>query len=177
MTNKILIVYFSRIYEQYSVGNISKGNTAIVAEIIAKKTNANLFEIKPLNDNYPTTYKELTEYAEKERENKVKPKIKGTINNFDDYETIFIGYPNWWGEPPMIIYSFIESYDFSNKTVIPFITHEGSGMGGTDIKIKNATKSKDFLKGFEIYGHIAQNNIKETEKQVDNWLKELNLLK
>lgn len=169
---KVLIAYFSRTGEQYSVGNITEGNTAIIAKMIAEKTNGDLFEIKVANDNYPTSYNELTEYAQKEKRENARPEIIGTVENFGDYDTIFIGYPNWWGDMPMPVYTFLESYDFTGKNVVPFCTHEGSGLSGTQNKVKNTTKG-NLLKGFDIFGHTAQNSRNEADKKVSEWLKNI----
>ena len=155
--SKSLIVYFSRTGEQYSVGNITEGNTAIIAKMIANKTNGDLFEIKVAQDNYPKGYTELTEYAQQEKRNNARPEITGIVENFADYDTIFIGYPNWWGDMPMPIYTFMDGYDLSDKKVYHFCTHEGSGGVKRD--------------GFAIYGHTAQNNRTEADKKVSEWLK------
>ena len=170
LNKKVLVAYFSRTGEQYSVGNITEGNTAIIAKMIANKTNGDLFEIKVAHDNYPKGYTELTEYAQQEKRNNARPEIVGKVENFADYDTIFIGYPNWWGDMPMSVYTFLESYDFTNKNVVPFCTHEGSGLGCTQNKIQTATKGK-LLNGFAIYGHTAQNDRQEADKKVSEWLK------
>ena len=175
MDKKVLVAYFSRTGEQYSVGNITEGNTAIIAKIIADKTNGDLFEIKVKNDNYPKGYTELTEYAKAEKQKNARPKIDGKVDNIDEYDVVFLGYPNWWGDMPMPVYTFLESYDFSNKIIIPFCTHEGSGLSSTPNKIKYAVTAKNVLNGFAIYGHIAQNNKIEADKKVSDWLKELGL--
>ncbi len=154
--SKNLIAYFSRAGEQYSVGNITKGNTAIVAEIIAEKTGGDMFEIKVVNDNYPNEYTPLIQFAKKEKQENARPEIMGDVN-IDNYDTVFIGYPNWWAEMPMPIYTFMDSYDLTNKKIYHFCTHEGSGG------VKR--------EGFAIYGHTAQNNRAEAEKQVSEWLK------
>ena len=159
MNKKVLVVYFSRTGEQYSVGNITEGNTAIIAKMIANKTNGDLFEIKVAKDNYPSTYIALTEYAKTEKQQKARPEIIGKVDNFDDYDTVFIGYPNWWADMPMPVYTFIESYNFTGKNIYHFCTHEGSGGVKRD--------------GFAIYGHIAQNNRTEADKKVTEWLKEI----
>ena len=170
---KVLIAYFSRTGEQYSVGNISEGNTAIIAKMIAAKTGGDLFEIKVTKDNYPKGYSALTEYAKAEKQKNARPEIAGKVAKFADYDTVFIGYPNWWGDMPMPVYTFLESYDFNNKNVVPFCTHEGSGIGGTESSVKNAAKGSKALKGFAIYGHTAQNERAEAEKKVSQWLKEI----
>ena len=107
--SKSLVVYFSRTGEQYGVGVIEKGNTAIVAEMIAEQTGADSFEIIPKEDNYPMTYDALTDYAKQEQNDNARPAIKDTVENFDSYDTIYLGYPIWWGDLPMICYTFLES--------------------------------------------------------------------
>ncbi len=159
MDKKVLVAYFSRTGEQYSVGNITEGNTAIIAKMIAEQTNGNLFEIKVAKDNYPSGYMALTEYAKKEKQQNARPEIVGSVENFADYDTIFIGYPNWWSDMPMPVYTFLDSYDFTGKKVHHFCTHEGSGG------VKR--------EGFAIYGHTAQNDRAEAQKQVSQWLKGL----
>ena len=170
---KVLVAYFSRTGEQYSVGNITEGNTAIIAKMIAAKTGGDLFEIKVAKDNYPKGYSALTDYAKEEKQKKARPEIVGKVAKFADYDTVFIGYPNWWSDMPMPVYTFLESYDFTNKNVVPFCTHEGSGIGGTENNVKNAAKGSKPLKGFAIYGHTAQNERTEAEKKVSQWLKEI----
>ena len=169
---KILVAYFSRADENYNVGNISKGNTKIVAEIIAEKVGADIFEIKPVK-NYPADYTECTEVAKVELQENARPEIVGKVENFSDYDTIFLGYPIWWGDMPMAVYTFLEQEDFSNKTVIPFCTHEGSGLGGTEKFISDKTKAK-VLDGLAIRGSVAQNDAEKTKSEVENWLSNLN---
>ncbi len=169
---KILVAYFSRTGEQYSVGNIKEGNTAIIGKMIATKTGGDTFEIKVANDKYPKGYTALTEYAQKEKRANERPAIIGKVDNFADYDTIFIGYPNWWADMPMPVYTFLESYDFTGKTVIPFCTHEGSGLSGTERNVETVTKA-NVKKGLAIYGHVAQNSRTEADKKVSDWLKEL----
>ena len=167
---KVLVAYFSRTGEQYSVGNITEGNTAIIAKMIANKTGGDLFEIKVKNDNYPKGYTELTEYAKAEMNQNARPEIVGKVDNFEQYDTIFIGFPIWWGDKPMPVYTFIDSYNFNGKNIIPFCTHEGSGFCGTQGMDKTGAK---ILKGLSIYGHTAQNDRTEADKKVSEWLKGL----
>ena len=169
---KILVAYFSRADENYNVGNISKGNTKIVAEIIAEKLGANVFEIKPVK-NYPANYEECTEVAKIELQENARPKIVGRVENFADYDIIFLGYPIWWGDMPMAVYTFLEQEDFSGKIVIPFCTHEGSGLSGTEKNISDKTKAK-VLNGLAIRGNVAQNDAEKTKSEVENWLSNLN---
>ena len=169
---KVLVVYFSRIGEQYSVGNITEGNTAIIAKMIADKTKGDLFEVKLKNDTYPAAYKALTEVALSEKKANARPEIADDVENFADYDVVFIGTPNWWADMPMALYTFIESHDWSGKIVAPFVTHEGSGLSSIPSKIKAATKA-EMLDGLAVYGHVAQNDREQAKEEVANWLKKL----
>ena len=176
--SKKLVVFFSHTGENYNVGYIEKGNTHIVADMIADATGADIFEIVPENGYPKESYNECIEIAKKELQSKARPAIKGDVK-VEDYDVIFIGYPNWWGNPPMCVYTFIEKHDWNGKTVIPFITHEGSGMGGTDRKIASACKGADTLtgKGLAIQGKVAQENQSSAQKSVDSWLEGLGMKK
>ena len=164
---KILVAYFSRTGEQYGVGVISKGNTEIAAEIIAAKTGGTLFEIKPKDDKYPKAYKDLIKYAKDEMKDNARPELSADVKNFADYDTVFIGYPVWWGDKPMPVYTFIEKHDFKGKTIIPFATHEGSGFCGTQGMAKTGAIIRE---GLGIYGHVAQNERTQAEKEIAEWL-------
>ena len=169
---KILVVYFSRIGEEYNVGNITKGNTEIIAEMIAKKVGGDLFEVKPATP-YPNEYEACTELAKKELESNARPAFEKNIDNLAQYDTIFIGYPIWWGTLPRVLLNFIESNDFSGKKIIPFCTHGGSGLAGTEREIKDACPKAEVLQGLAIVGKTAQNDSAAAEKDVDAWLKNL----
>lgn len=166
----ILVVYFSRTGEQYNVGVIDKGNTAIVAGMIAEETGADTFEILPENDTYPTTYDALTDVAIQEQKAGARPVIKGEMPNLSQYSTIFIGAPVWWGDWPMICYTYFEANDFSGKTLIPFSTHEGSGLSGFDIKLSEATSGSDVKTGLAVRGQDAQNKQSDVRDDVKEWL-------
>ena len=169
--NKTLVVYFSMAGEVYNVGKVDIGNTAIMASYIVDYLNADSFEIVPTN-TYPSKYNDLIKVAQEEKNRNDMPKIKNSINNFDDYDTVFIGYPIWWGDLPQILYTFLEEYNFNNKTVIPFNTHEGSGSSGTYNTIKNKLSSANVnTNGLAIQGKTARTDIGK-EKTI-NWLKEL----
>ena len=168
----VLVVYFSRTGEQYSVGVIDKGNTAIVAEMIAEETGADTFEILPENDTYPTTYDELTDVAKQEQKDNARPRIKGELPDLSRYSTIFIGAPVWWGDWPMICYTYFEANDFSGKTLIPFSTHEGSGLSGFDKKLSGAAPGADVKTGLAIRGRDAQNKQSDVREKVKDWLAE-----
>ena len=154
---------------------IKKGNTHIIADIIADAVSADRFEIVP-EKSYPDNYNECINLAKKELHSGARPAVKGDIA-IEDYDIIFLGYPNWWGEVPMCVYTFIEKHDWAGKTIIPFITHEGSGMGGTDCNIAKACKGAEVAvgKGLAVQGKVAQTNLQSAEQSVKYWLKSLEL--
>lgn len=170
---KKLVVFFSHAGENYNVGHIEKGNTHLIADMIADGIGADRFEIKPAKP-YPVEYDECIEVAKNEKQANDRPTIKGDVK-IEDYDVIFLGYPNWWGEVPMCVYTFIESNDWNGKTVIPFITHEGSGMGGTDRKIADVCKGAYVAvgKGLAVQGRVAQKEQATAQKRVSGWLHEL----
>ncbi len=170
MSNKkVLVAFFSRAGENYSVGNVKTGNTQIVAQMIADATGADLFHIEPINE-YPADYTECTKVTKTEHDTNARPAYKGDAK-VEDYDVVFIGYPNWWGDAPMPVYTFIEAHQWAGKTVIPFCTHEGSGLSNED-EIHAACKGATFKKGLGIYGHTAQNNRNEAKAAVEKWLKD-----
>ena len=175
---KKLVVFFSHTGENYNVGNIEKGNTHIIADMIADATGADLFEIVPVKGYPEDDYNECIDIAKKELQSDARPAVKGDVK-VEDYDVVFLGYPNWWGNPPMCVYTFIEKHDWNGKTVIPFITHEGSGMGGTDRKIASACEGANTLtgKGLAIQGKVAQENQPSAQKSVNSWLQGLGLMK
>lgn len=167
---KALVAYFSRSGEQDKVGVIEKGNTKIVAEIIADETGADIFEIVPKTDNYPTTFDELCDVAKEEQNNNARPEIASSVENFDDYSIIYLGYPIWWADLPMICYTFLESYDFSGKTIVPFCTHEGSADADTQSKIQSAVPSATVTEVLAIRGQDAQNDLDGVKSTISEWL-------
>lgn len=169
----ILVLYFSRTGEQYNVGVIEKGNTAIVAEMIGEATGADLYELLPADDHYPMTYKELTDVALQEQREGARPAYAGELPDFDNYDTIFIGAPVWWGDWPMILYTVFESTPLEGKTLIPFSTHAGSGLSGFDRSLAAAYPDCTVAKGLAIAGTDAQNNPDKVQSSVASWLSEL----
>lgn len=165
--SNILVAYFSLAGEQYEVGVIEKGNTEIVAEMIADATVADTFKIES-TEEYPTTYDGLLDISRKEEDD--PPEIADTVDNMDDYDTIFLGYPIWWGDTPTIIKVFLQSYDFSGKTIIPFCTHGGSGLAGTDRTIGELCPNSTIGEGLAIRGSTAQNDRDSAKESVTKWL-------
>lgn len=107
--------------------------------------------------------------AQTEKESNARPEVKGDIK-VEDYDVIFLGYPNWWGDMPMAVYTFIEKHDWNGKTVVPFCTHEGSGLSGTKRKLKDACKGATVSEGLAIKGTTAQNSHSQALKTVQAWL-------
>ena len=171
--SNILVLFFSRTGEQYNVGVIEKGNTAIVAEMISKATGADLYEILPADDHYPITYKELTDVALQEQRDGARPAYSGELPDFSSYDTIFIGAPVWWGDWPMILYTVFENTPLSGKTLIPFSTHAGSGLSGFDRSLAAAYPDCTVTKGLAIAGTDTQNNPDKVRNSVESWLAEL----
>ena len=106
------------------------GNTQYVATLIANELKADLFRIEPLVP-YTTDHKTLVAQAREEQRRNTRPALKHTVSNMAEYDTVFVGYPIWWADLPMAVYTFLESHDFAGKTIIPFVTHGGSRLAGT----------------------------------------------
>ena len=167
--SKKLVVYFSHKGENYSKGkivNLEKGNTEIAAEIISSIIEADIFEIVA-DKKYPIKYDDCIEIAKKELRENSKIKLKRDID-IKEYDTIFVGYPNWWGTMPMPVWSFLEGKDFTDKKILPFCTHEGSGLGKSESDIKKLTSGTEVLKGLAINGSEVNN----AEKQIKKWLED-----
>lgn len=170
-TKKILVAFFSRTGENYAVGRIEQGNTHIVAEMIASATGGTLFRIEPATP-YPDDYRACTEIAQREKRSKARPALVGEIAA-EEYDVIFLGYPNWWGDLPMPVYTFLERHDWQGKVVIPFCTHEGSGLSDTENRLRTACRGASVLNGLAVRGAVAQNERETARKQVLEWLKQL----
>lgn len=186
---RVLVAFLSRASENYNVGvtredsasaayagYIEKGNTAMMAAQLADLTGGDLFEITTTVP-YPEDYASMLHVAQEEIDSDARPELASQVENMSDYDILFIGYPIWHGKMPQAIYSFIESYDLSGKTVIPFNTHEGSGQSGTQRVIENALSTSTVLQGLAIQGKTAQEDESRTRELLTDWLKSLNLLK
>ena len=167
--NKKLVVYFSHKGENYSkerIVNLEKGNTEVAAEMISNIIDADIFEIVA-DRKYPFKYDNCIEIAKKELRDNSRPRLKDDID-IKKYNTIFVGYPNWWGTMPMPVWTFLEEKDFTNKKVLPFCTHEGSGLGKSESDIKKLTNGAEVLKGLAINGSEVNNS----ETQINKWLED-----
>jgi len=165
----ILVAYFSRADENYNVGTIDKGNTQIVAEYIASEVGADSFHIETVTP-YPADYDDCCDVAKQELADKARPEIQDGVGNMEQYDIVFLGYPIWWGDMPMAVYTFMDSYDFSDKVVIPFNTHEGSGESGTYSAIGSYLPNAQVLDGMAIQGKTAQEFNSDTQQSVRDWL-------
>ena len=165
---KVLIVFFSHAGENYAVGNIKVGNTKLVADEIQKVTGGDEFEIVA-ERNYDLPYASLTKLAKEEQERNEKPAFKGGVKDIDKYSTVFIGGPVWWGTYPQVMFSFFDKYDLNGKTIIPFTTHEGSGLGSVVEDLKKLYPNATFKEAFSIYGHETRNDLSKVSK----WMKSL----
>lgn len=179
---KTLVVYFS-VPETNNPNNMTKdednstvvvngevlGNTQYVAELIKERTSADIFRLEPTNA-YPTNHSELLKRAQEEMSKNVKPEIKGKIENFDQYDVIYVGYPIWNSDIPPIIETFLNEYKFDGKTVVPFCTHGGSGLSGTPSTIsKLIPKANVIQNGFS----ISRSSMNNATSAVESWLKEI----
>ena len=170
MTNhKSIIVFFSHAGENYAVGNIQVGNTKIVADYISELIGADQAEI--VTHKYDgMAYTPLTNLAQEEANNDLLPEFELVPNvDFSQYDTIFIGGPIWWGTYPQVMFTFFSRYDLNGKTIYPFTTHEGSGLGSAVSDVRRAYPNASVQKGFSIYGHEVRSN----KAKVENWLKNL----
>ena len=171
---KCLIAYFSREGNNYVSGkivNLPVGNTKVVAEMIQEMTGGDVFRIDTVK-SYPEDYTETTNVAKKELHDNSRPELSSHVENMDSYNVIFLGYPNWWGTMPMPVFTFLEEYDFSDKTIIPFCTHEGSGLGHSEKDIAKLCPKATLLKGLAIHG----SRVSAAKKDVTNWLTKIGMI-
>ena len=144
--SKSLIVYFSHNKENYFSGNIvnlEKGNVQVIAD-----------------------YHECTSRASEELKNNARPQILDPLESIDEYDTIYLGYPNWWSTMPTIVMTFLESYDFTNKHIYPICSHEGSGMGRSESNLKKLCPNSIVHKGLSIHG----SHVGECRQQLERWV-------
>lgn len=180
-TTKSLVVYFS-MPETTEPENMSReeelstvvidgevlGNTQYVAYIIAENTGADIFRIEPVTP-YPLDHSELENIAQKEQSDNFRPEIAGTVEDLDQYDTIFLGFPNWYYDMPMIMYSFLDQYNLAGKTVVPFVTSGGSGFSDAISTIKDMEPDADVVTdGLS----ISRNAVQDSESDIIEWLTE-----
>jgi flavodoxin len=165
-----LVIYFSRSGENYFGGelkNIEKGNTEVIAEYIQEFADADLFKVEPAVE-YPADYMKCIDVAKKEQKDDARPEIRQTLKSIDEYDVVYIGFPNWWGTLPMCMFTQLEQLDFSSKTVKPFVTHEGSGFGSALKDLDRLCKGAEIRKGLSIPGA----NVYDSKDVVEAWVNE-----
>lgn len=171
---KALVAYFSRKGNNIVSGRIVKltvGNTEVAAEMIKELTRSDIFHIEALH-TYPEDYTETTEVAQQELRADARPHLKGHVEGMDSYELVFIGYPNWWGTMPRPVCTFLEEYDFSGKTIAPFCTHEGSGLGRSEKDIAKLCPQSTILDGLAVRG----GDVRNARNEVSGWLRKINVI-
>lgn len=162
--HKVLIAYYSR-----------TGSTREVAKQIQQSVGGDLFELRTTH-SYPKEYRATTHQAKKEQEADFRPQLTAEVNNADSYDFVFVGYPNWWGTLPMAFFSFLERYRFAGKTIIPFCTHEGSGLGRSVGDIKSLCPGATTLEGLALRGGGVGNVQSDAaRREVAGWLKKIGM--
>ncbi len=170
MAKKVLIAYYSRRGENYvngSIKNLKLGNTEVVAQKIkALLPDADMFQIDTTYE-YSKSYMTCIEEAKQELHDQARPEVKNPLESIDEYDTIILGYPNWWGTMPMCVYTFLEHFDLTGKKIVPFCTNEGSGLGSSERELKKICKGATVASGLSIHGAEAA----QSEGKVAAWAK------
>lgn len=144
------------------------GNTQYMAYVIQEQTGADIFRIEA-ETPYPLNHDTLVDQAAEEQAQQARPAIAAQVENMADYDVVYLGYPNWWGDMPMILYTFLEEYDLSGKTVIPFNTHGGSGFSRTIDTIRELEPEATVLDGLS----ISRDHIQDAEQEIVDWVQEI----
>jgi flavodoxin len=155
--NNILVAYFSH-----------TGNTREIASQIHERVGGDIFEIVTV-DPYPNNYNACVDKAKQEQDDNYRPVLATKVENMDSYDVVFVGYPIWWETMPMAVFTFLEEYDFSGKTIIPFCTHEGSGLGSSVEDIKKLCPNSTVLEGLAVRG----SNVNNAQNEVLEWLRKI----
>ncbi|MEW6526060.1 MAG: flavodoxin [Spirochaetota bacterium] len=158
--SKILIAYFTH-----------SGNTKVATQKIQNLIGGDIFEIKPIK-SYSEDYYQVVEIAKEEKRKNVRPELLHHLESIDNYVIVILGYPNWWGTMPMVVFTFLERHDFSGKIIAPVCTHEGSVMGKSESDIKRLCPHSKVLKGLAIRGGSVHN----ADKDITEWLHAIGIL-
>ena len=164
------IAYFSRADENYVNGQIREltvGNTEKAARILHELTGAELFKIEPVQP-YARDYNTCISPAQADQRRDARPELKEYPSSLDGYDTVYLGYPNYWGTMPMAVFTFLEHFDFSGKTILPFCTHEGSGMGSSQADIRRVCPGARVGRGLAIHGA----GVDRARPDLENWIRE-----
>jgi len=165
---KTLIAYFSRADENYFGGAmryVKVGNTEIVCSIIRELIPADSFKIE-MKSPYSPVYMTCIDEAKRDLRAKARPALVSMPESIDAYDTVILAYPNYWGTMPMAVFTFLEAFDFSGKTILPLCTNEGSGMGGSERDLKKACPGADVKSGLSVTGSSAA----DSAGSVKRWL-------
>lgn len=156
-SGKVLIAYFSK-----------TGNTETIASMIAEQTGGELFKVETVVP-YPDDYDETVDIAREEQDNDARPELSTHVEDMSQYDVIYLGYPNWWGTMPQAMFTFLEEYDFSGKTIIPFCTHGGSALGRSEGDIASLVPDATLLDGLAVSG----SRVDDAQADVEEWLNSL----
>ena len=157
---RILVAYFSM-----------SGNTRLIAQDIQRMTGGDIFEIKAVGE-YGPDFDSAVEQAREELRNGARPELRAKVADMQDYDVVFVGFPNWVGTMPMAVFSFLEQYDFTGKILVPFCTHGTGGIGNTISDLKKLNLDAEIREHIDFY----RNDVKNAEEPVRNWLRELGYL-
>ena len=158
--NNVLVAFFSR-----------TGNTRVIADFIHEKLGCDIFEIKPV-DPYPKDYDATVDRARRELDSDFRPELVEDIDDSGSYDTVFVGYPCWWGTMPMAVFTFLEDHNLSGKKVVPFCTHEGSALGHSVVDIKKLCPESTILEGLAIKG----STVNAAQGEVHDWLSKVGII-
>lgn len=158
---RTLVVFFSK-----------TGNTQALAEEVHRQVGGDIFQVTTVKD-YPEDYRETTVIAKAEQEKNERPELRAYVEDMDQYDTIFVGFPNWWGSMPMGMYTFLERYDFTGKTIVPFLTHGGGGVQRCEQDIRRVCSKATVLPALVLSGSQGRNS----RQPVSSWLSRINLAK
>lgn len=165
----VMIAYFSRADENYFSGalrTVEVGNTEIAAKLLQEIIGGDLFKIEPIQP-YSKSYNECIAQAQEDQRRDARPELKAYPDSLDGYDTIYLGYPNYWGTMPMPVFTFLERFDWAGRTIRPFCTHEGSGMGRSERDIQRLCPGAKVEKGLAIHG----SRVNRAEKALAAWAK------
>ncbi len=172
---KSLVAYFSRegknIISSGDVIDLPVGNTEVIALMIREAAGSDSFRIETVNP-YPEDYRKATEVAKEELRANARPELTAHVENMTSYNVLFVGYPNWWGTMPMPVWTFLEEYDLTGKTIAPFCTHEGGSLGRSVTDIKALCPRSTILDGLAIRG----SDVQRAKEQVSEWLCRLGVI-
>ncbi|HIS68721.1 MAG TPA: flavodoxin [Candidatus Gallacutalibacter stercoravium] len=158
-TGGTLIAYFSW-----------SGNTEQMAQMIQAETNGDLFEIEPATP-YTDDYDTLLDVAQQEQADNARPELASQVESWDSYDVVFVGYPDWWSDAPMLIYSFLEAYDWEGKTLVPFCTSGGSGFGRSLDKLPESAQGATIAEGL----HVSGSSVDGASEEIASWIDSLNV--